>query len=127
RCLLVAWCFRKWVIALNLAQIRGTGELCARIAACLALDIAWSYRAACNQAEWLTEVGRLHPTYGDGLLKTPLYAQRPKNGKCKRIILQNLWVDRLRSSGQSEEHTSELQSRSDLVCRLLLEKKKKQI
>src|SRR2546421_2681045 len=28
------------------------------------------------------------------------------------------------SSYRSEEHTSELQSRSDLVCRLLLEKKK---
>src|SRR2546428_6155478 len=28
------------------------------------------------------------------------------------------------SVGRSEEHTSELQSRSDLVCRLLLEKKK---
>src|SRR5206468_8039396 len=28
-------------------------------------------------------------------------------------------------SARSEEHTSELQSRSDLVCRLLLEKKKK--
>src|SRR2546428_6640260 len=28
---------------------------------------------------------------------------------------------------RSEEHTSELQSRSDLVCRLLLEKKKKRI
>src|SRR5216683_7012762 len=27
--------------------------------------------------------------------------------------------------GRSEEHTSELQSRADLVCRLLLEKKKK--
>src|SRR5206468_5210058 len=27
-------------------------------------------------------------------------------------------------AGRSEEHTSELQSRSDLVCRLLLEKKK---
>src|SRR5438034_4515491 len=27
--------------------------------------------------------------------------------------------------GRSEEHTSELQSHSDLVCRLLLEKKKK--
>src|SRR5438874_2803527 len=27
---------------------------------------------------------------------------------------------------RSEEHTSELQSRRDLVCRLLLEKKKKQ-
>src|SRR2546428_5321785 len=30
------------------------------------------------------------------------------------------------SAIRSEEHTSELQSRSDLVCRLLLEKKKKQ-
>src|SRR5690349_22097007 len=29
------------------------------------------------------------------------------------------------SNGRSEEHTSELQSRRDLVCRLLLEKKKK--
>src|SRR2546421_6772022 len=28
-------------------------------------------------------------------------------------------------AGRSEEHTSELQSRSDLVCRLLLEKKKR--
>src|SRR2546428_12300399 len=31
------------------------------------------------------------------------------------------------SKSRSEEHTSELQSRSDLVCRLLLEKKKKQL
>src|SRR5260221_10435162 len=30
-----------------------------------------------------------------------------------------------RNSSRSEEHTSELQSHSDLVCRLLLEKKKK--
>src|SRR5437588_3306705 len=30
----------------------------------------------------------------------------------------------LRSAVRSEEHTSELQSHSDLVCRLLLEKKK---
>src|SRR2546428_6044798 len=29
------------------------------------------------------------------------------------------------ATARSEEHTSELQSRSDLVCRLLLEKKKK--
>src|SRR5436190_9140799 len=32
---------------------------------------------------------------------------------------------RMRGSARSEEHTSELQSHSDLVCRLLLEKKKK--
>src|SRR3712207_7952656 len=31
----------------------------------------------------------------------------------------------LRYAGRSEEHTSELQSRQYLVCRLLLEKKKK--
>src|SRR6266496_6289978 len=30
-----------------------------------------------------------------------------------------------RGAARSEEHTSELQSRRDLVCRLLLEKKKK--
>src|SRR5438034_7828596 len=30
-----------------------------------------------------------------------------------------------KASTRSEEHTSELQSHSDLVCRLLLEKKKK--
>src|SRR2546430_5940130 len=30
-----------------------------------------------------------------------------------------------RHRGRSEEHTSELQSQSNLVCRLLLEKKKK--
>src|SRR5207302_9970982 len=36
----------------------------------------------------------------------------------KEIILQIISLDR------SEEHTSELQSRENLVCRLLLEKKK---
>src|SRR5438067_10071013 len=35
--------------------------------------------------------------------------------------------DRCDRPPRSEEHTSELQSRFDLVCRLLLEKKKKQI
>src|SRR2546429_1662967 len=34
---------------------------------------------------------------------------------------------RTRHGGRSEEHTSELQSRLHLVCRLLLEKKKKEI
>src|SRR3989440_1911512 len=39
------------------------------------------------------------------------------NGCCERTCA-------LFGRGRSEEHTSELQSRSDLVCRLLLEKKK---
>src|SRR2546421_1985150 len=33
-------------------------------------------------------------------------------------------AERVQHDVRSEEHTSELQSRSDLVCRLLLEKKK---
>src|SRR5438093_4725164 len=35
-----------------------------------------------------------------------------------------LWWMVLASGGRSEEHTSELQSLTNLVCRLLLEKKK---
>src|SRR3712207_8802228 len=35
-------------------------------------------------------------------------------------------LDRLTVGGRSEEHTSELQSRQYIVCRLLLEKKKRQ-
>src|SRR5438270_2427779 len=34
------------------------------------------------------------------------------------------WWPSSRSQARSEEHTSELQSQSNLVCRLLLEKKK---
>src|SRR6478672_12705338 len=46
-----------------------------------------------------------------------------------QLRLQGTWLVVLSAcdtaAGQrSEEHTSELQSRSDLVCRLLLEKKK---
>src|SRR5947207_10660681 len=43
-----------------------------------------------------------------------------------RARLDRTSLNRRRSSsfGRSEEHTSELQSHSDLVCRLLLEKKK---
>src|SRR5437588_8893242 len=49
------------------------------------------------------------------------------------VIFKLLWIDAPKpllaavyvALGRSEEHTSELQSHSDLVCRLLLEKKKK--
>src|SRR5204863_3158207 len=38
--------------------------------------------------------------------------------------VNNPIADACEAAGRSEEHTSELQSRRDLVCRLLLEKKK---
>src|SRR5690606_40488649 len=39
--------------------------------------------------------------------------------------IQMIFQDPIASLNRSEEHTSELQSRENLVCRLLLEKKKK--
>src|SRR5438067_9823925 len=41
-----------------------------------------------------------------------------------RLFVLRLGLGRLIRKRRSEEHTSELQSRFDLVCRLLLEKKK---
>src|SRR2546430_10103329 len=40
-------------------------------------------------------------------------------------LLQNMQQIQNQFDSRSEEHTSELQSQSNLVCRLLLEKKKK--
>ncbi len=42
----------------------------------------------------------------------------------KLEVLEPITTETLRTSKRSEEHTSELQSRQYLVCRLLLEKKK---
>src|SRR2546427_2512055 len=47
------------------------------------------------------------------------------NNKTNRRWYPNL--QRVRAVVRSEEHTSELQSQSNLVCRLLLEKKKNKI
>src|SRR5438132_3881813 len=54
----------------------------------------------------------------DGLRRGAVPPRRPGAARGPRQSLQ----ETLR---RSEEHTSELQSHSDLVCRLLLEKKKK--
>src|SRR5258707_4724354 len=54
--------------------------------------------------------------------------QKPDNGSLKRHFLFPHLAKSAAQSGmpiRSEEHTSELQSRQYLVCRLLLEKKKK--
>src|SRR2546430_5421924 len=64
------------------------------------------------------------------ILETPLMqslvaSEEPPN---LRIFIARNQCSRERDEdrGRSEEHTSELQSQSNLVCRLLLEKKKKQ-
>src|SRR6266536_3104674 len=52
---------------------------------------------------------------------TTLFRSRRRGRRCDRVQVSQHRTDLRRS----EEHTSELQSRVDLVCRLLLEKKKK--
>src|SRR5258708_12333392 len=54
---------------------------------------------------------------GDSRVPRPLQVQRqPRAGAAAPVF---------RQGGRSEEHTSELQSPDHLVCRLLLEKKKR--
>src|SRR2546427_3172110 len=53
---------------------------------------------------------------------------RGRRGRAWLSPAGGLWLSGvLRPKVRSEEHTSELQSQSNLVCRLLLEKKKKNI
>src|SRR5438034_4503987 len=47
------------------------------------------------------------------------------DARAGRLVAERICAKVQASRGRSEEHTSELQSHSDLVCRLLLEKKKK--
>src|SRR5260221_10233683 len=54
-----------------------------------------------------------------------LSARRRLSGVLQRVRSTNSVRKTGQGTTRSEEHTSELQSHSDLVCRLLLEKKKK--
>src|SRR2546430_7389706 len=61
---------------------------------------------------------------------SPLARAEPDDGDGWRELHRHRDAERAGARGwrvRSEEHTSELQSQSNLVCRLLLEKKKKHI
>src|SRR2546428_7977801 len=57
-----------------------------------------------------------HPALGIGIEDRTVVAEQESRRRQR--------MEQLDVKARSEEHTSELQSRSDLVCRLLLEKKK---
>src|SRR5688572_32524326 len=83
-----------------------------------------SLLADLDRADLGVEAQRLGPAQGRR-------AQRGERVQRRGVVGDGLGQDR-RGAGlaehvqRSEEHTSELQSQSNLVCRLLLEKKKKQ-
>src|SRR2546422_4540512 len=77
------------------------------------------YTTLFRSREVPVERGRVHPA--------TQRAPRPEQHALRTppvVSVQLARVDRLNAVGRSEEHTSELQSRLHLVCRLLLEKKK---
>src|SRR2546430_7366166 len=53
--------------------------------------------------------------------RTPGFHWPPRGGRAERDVAAGAGF----AANRSEEHTSELQSQSNLVCRLLLEKKNK--
>src|SRR5690625_6865977 len=71
------------------------------------------------------QIRRLNARKGPAVRATRAQTDRERYRSAIRRRLEgqeNLWIVQ-----RSEEHTSELQSRGHIVCRLLLEKKKKNI
>src|SRR5258708_40276615 len=56
---------------------------------------------------------------------TTLFRSKPTLTGAMLAVRKVTWTEPLPTATRSEEHTSELQSPDHLVCRLLLEKKKK--
>src|SRR2546422_4644369 len=96
-----------------------------------ALDIP-SLRDKVSPEEWAVRVDlaacyRLVVRYGwEDLVFTHITVRVPGADDQFLINPYGMFFDEITAS-RSEEHTSELQSRLHLVCRLLLEKKKKRI
>src|SRR5690554_7431591 len=63
-------------------------------------------------------------TYKDFTYTNPNYQPERKGRNAQHLFAHALKVNAYPMMVRSEEHTSELQSRPHLVCRLLLEKKK---
>src|SRR6266496_6067397 len=108
-----------WLIWLILAAVLGTAELLTLTLAFALIAVAAVAAAGVAAADLGLAVQLLAfvATAGAGLgLARPLAMRHINQPPALRTGTAAL---------RSEEHTSELQSRRDLVCRLLLEKKKK--
>src|SRR5207244_3880933 len=106
----------------ELADVHGrkTGALIA--AACVIGGLAAGATAACSEAlrGYGADVGLAFQIYDDVLDATATSAQLGKTAGKDALLAKSTFV-----TLRSEEHTSELQSPDHLVCRLLLEQKKK--
>src|SRR5690625_5632677 len=82
----------------------------------------------CATRAYISRVSPLAESKAPADAPTPLKlgrtANNPKSAHARLMVVTTLLSRVPPSMGRSEEHTSELQSRGHLVCRLLLEKKK---
>src|SRR5688572_29424145 len=105
------------------AQAGHQGQLAEPLAASLGLSmpdarlLAFLWRGMSNEDIARTLNVRL------GTVKSRLFRLYQKLGVKKRSMAVLRAAEVLKAAPRSEEHTSELQSQSNLVCRLLLEKK----
>src|SRR5437016_9657732 len=81
---------------------------------------SWGYRSAAERREWIQDHAVANIDYCDvhhyPRSDTDVFVDSPKD--------INEFIEN-RVAARSEEHTSELQSLTNIVCRLLLEKKKR--
>src|SRR5437870_9612318 len=74
-----------------------------------------------KRAARVQDVDELFPLLLVVILRAEIGGPQRRRPDRRRALRRESWASRKRS----EEHTSELQSRGHLVCRLLLEKKKR--
>src|SRR5574340_1683290 len=106
-------------------ELRRKAGDCSRVTAG-PIDLIW---ACVQKPVFLSrgdrDLGVAFPTHPGTQASISSGSKEPRSAlESRRVSLGAHWVDS-RESSRSEEHTSELQSPKDLVCRLLLEKKKK--
>src|SRR3712207_8818094 len=82
------------------------------------------YTLSLHDALPICQVGEAHDPGSDLAVAHP--GRHGRGGQAHDLLGLADGAHLLRAGLRSEEHTSELQSRQYLVCRLLLEKKKKQ-
>src|SRR2546430_16713866 len=83
------------------------------------------YTLSLHDALPISRLGRLARLQDRRRRRGPPGHQVPGPGLPEAAAQLHLVGESQGPGGRSEEHTSELQSQSNLVCRLLLEKKKK--
>src|SRR5690606_40393939 len=108
------------MLARRSASVRVSGPYCSFFAARAAHRYQHSFPT--RRSSDLKERGLLQPIDSEVLrANVPAHLRDPE-GYWFAQVRRHVGAEHL---GRSEEHTSELQSRENLVCRLLLEKKKR--